>query len=332
MTSSAASVCAFLWSALGENQFVVPLLSAYAAFAIQTAMLTSVYRATGRYALGAIILDASFFAEGIAVLVVAALGGDMTNSVTCMVAIRIVWTVAVLIHLHHTAGWMFQSKIKASFREIKRLSKPAFASLSLTISTALSLQTVVVLLGIFASPAAVASYSAARTLTRVPLQAIDVINRAALPELTRARGSGDKIAYERTNRLILLATLALLAPALMAISTLGPWAFNRFSGGNITFEPLLFPVMCAVVLTQGLWSSLSQGLTSFNVHHRFSYPYLVLSGGVATSPVLFGNSAHPCTWVAIATLVAEIIMLGLVWRLSKTDTPQWTAIAVGKPR
>lgn len=328
--SAIASIFAFMWFDPSSNYYVIPLLSVYAAFAIQTSMLTSVYRAIGRYALGAVILDASFFLEGIAVLAIASFGGNMTNSVACMVALRILWTVAVLIHIRSTENWLFKSKIHASFAEIKRLANPALASLSMTISNALSLQTVVVLLGLFASPVAVASYSAARTLTRLPLQAIEVINRAALPELTRARGSGDKITYERTNRLILLATFVLLAPALAAISTLGPWAFHRFSGGNILFEPLLFPVMCLVVLIQGLWSTLSQGLTSFNIHHRFSYPYLALSGGVAASPVLFGNSTYPCTWVAAATLIAEAVMLGLVWRLSKTDARRWAPIAVGR--
>jgi O-antigen/teichoic acid export membrane protein len=198
------------------------VLVIYSIVLVQGSVIGSAYQSTGRYAQGTLFWDLISPAEAVAILTVALLGGGMCAVALSMSIVRIIGTAAYYHWLQRCEPWLRIGLKHASLNEIKRLANPAVASLSMTLSSALSLQGLTLTLGIFVSPAATAVFATARLLTRVPLQLTALAGRASLPEMTAA--------HVRNDRPI-VAMLALISLSSTAVIVV----LNRpgFAGGRL---------------------------------------------------------------------------------------------------
>ena len=213
----------------------------------------------------------------------AALGGGVVGAALSMTAVRIAGAVIYYACLRRFEPWVRLGWSHASIAEIRRLSRPALASLSMTLSTALSLQGTVLALGLTATPAAAAVFATARLLTRTPLQFIGLVNRATLPEMTAAYARRDVALSARLILLNLAATALVAAPSALVFTCAGPWLLEHLSKGRLSASTMLFAWLAAVATLQGAWNTVGQFLYSMNRQQTFSHYYLLVGGLVAAA-------------------------------------------------
>jgi O-antigen/teichoic acid export membrane protein len=295
------------------------ILVAYSAIAVQMNYFTAGYQGTRRYAEGTFLYDLTTPVETVALIAACLLNGGMTSAALAMLAVRVVATFAYYMRLLHYEPWMKVGWSHASTETIKRLVHPAFASLSMTLSTALSLQGLILSLGFFVSPAATAIFATARMITRIPLQVVGLTSRATLPEMTAAFSTGDKALSARLIILNLGFTAAISVPFTLALIGIGPYMLEVLSRHRLHAGTELFVWLALIALFQAIWSVFAQFLFAINLPHKFAYHYLVLAAVTAAAPILVGHT-ETITRSAIVWCAAEAIMLAIVYRAWRAES------------
>lgn len=322
-----ALVCGVSWMLLGlaaaihakfaaepDVMVAASFLVAYAFLAIQSSIIQAAYRCTGRYAVGTLGLDVMTFIEALAVLAVALTGHGMAQAAAAMAILRMVGLVMFYVWITVREKWIHVGVRHASVSAIRRLLHPALATLTLAGANALALQGVVVGLGLASTPAVAASFSAARSLCRMPLQASDIFGRASVPEMTRAMATGERALFTKLTLMNIASALAILLPSGLFLALVGNDLGAWMSHGALFFPPWLFPLLSLSVVFQGVWIAAGQSLVSINKHHVFSYVYLALAAVLASAPWLLRGSENAASAVAGAAVVVDAIMvLFVLW-------------------
>ncbi|MGL9621361.1 hypothetical protein QRQ56_25430 [Bradyrhizobium sp. U531] len=285
----------------------------YSVAAVQMSLVAAGYQSTGRYAQGTFLYDLIGPAETAALLGAALLGGGMTAVAASMTAVRIVGTLAYYLWLRTREPWIKLGFAHASWGEVKRLANPAVASLSMTLSSALSLQGLTLTLGLFVSPAATAAFATTRLLTRVPLQFTALMSRASLPEMTAAHTRGDRPIVASLALVSLLSTAIVVVPSTIVFIAYGPVALTLLSKGELHADASLFFWLALTAAFQACWTTVGQFLFALNKQQKFAYHYILLAALAAASPVFVGSTSD-LAGVAAVWCAAEFAMLLVVYR------------------
>jgi len=289
------------------------LLVIYSIGTMQMSIISVGFQSTRRYAQGTVIMDLLLPLEGFAVAGVCLAGYGIVAAAAAMTTLRIVGTVAYYLLLIRFEPWMKLGWSFASAAEIKRLSHPAIASLSMALSTALSLQGLILSIGMVVSPAAAAVFATARLLTRSPLQFIGLVNRATLPEMTAAHSQRKPVLSAKLVVLNLGVTALIAIPSAIVLVFIGPAATSILSRGRLHATALLLFWLGVTAAFQGAWNTVGQFLYAINRQQAFAYHYLALAAVIALVPWLQGKGGH-IESVAAFWCLAEGIMLVVVYR------------------
>jgi O-antigen/teichoic acid export membrane protein len=284
----------------------------------QLGLLHAAYRSTGHYALGTFLLEIQLPLEAAAIFTAAILGGGLLQAALAAVAVRALGLVVYIHVLRRVEPWIVVGAGRAQWIELRRLRRPAFASMGLSISQAVSIQGVLLALGVFVSPTTAAAFGTARTLVRAPLQLIGLVTGAIFPELAAAEARGDRMLSARLMAANLLAMPLVVVPASIGLIWLGPEGVRLLSHGELAVSREAFVWFSVMLALGGAWSVLAQPSLATNRHHRIASAYTVLCLAFAASPAL------PLSWpmverTAAFACVAELGMLGLClaeWRKS----------------
>ena len=289
-------------------------LAGFAFFVLQCHLLHGGYRSTGRYALGEVFQGLFILIEGLTVVGVALAGGRFAAAAVAMLLARILGTTIYYGYLCRVEPWFRLGSAHADRATMRRLLNPALASVSMMVSSALSLQGVVIMLGIFASPAVAASYAATRTLCRMPLQLSDLVGRATLPELSIAYARQDRRLFDRVTLLNVGTALIVALPLSLLIGAAGPFIGAQISGHEVRFDHLTFAALAIATLAQAFWSAAGQSLQATNQHHLFSYPSLLLAIAQTAAPAVLSRYGDSPGLVACVVAVCEWLMvLAVLW-------------------
>lgn len=192
----------------------------YSIVATQMSLLSVVYRATNKFATSTVMSGTLFFLEGAFALVAVLCGGGLLAVTAGYLLIRLTGYIVYLGYLKRLEPWVTFGFGSARRTTLRRLAKPSFAALLLTLSNALILQGTLLTLGWFYSPAAVAVFGAARTVSRIPLQFSGLFIRPSIPELTRAILSGNHSLVKRITTLNIAIALLTTIPFAVAVVSL----------------------------------------------------------------------------------------------------------------
>ncbi|ATC23459.1 lipopolysaccharide biosynthesis protein [Caulobacter vibrioides] len=293
----------------------ISILSIHAFFAIQMNLLHVVYRSSGNYAFGTMMQEITYPLEGFAVLAVAALGYHALAASCAMLVIRVILSANFFLNARKRAPWFHLSPKNSDVSELRRLFAPAVATFNLNVSSAISLQGIVLSLGLVSGAAMAGLFGAARTISRAPAQFTSLITRATLPELTSALARDDKRSANVIMVINIATTVFLFTPVALAIALLGPFGLKILSHGRLTADHQLFAALAAAVLIQAIWQSISQYFIAINRPQVFAFSYTLIAIAVAAAPVVL---SHPtATTAAMVALIGELAMLGVIgyaWR------------------
>jgi O-antigen/teichoic acid export membrane protein len=299
--------CVFMHAggSLNNEEAASVILVFYSLMAIQTGLTHTGFRSTGNYALGVILMDMISAIERFAVIIVALMGKNFVTAAAVMLVIRCIGQTAFHLYLQYRQPWFKLGFRHANRATLRRLLKPALASLGLAASNAFSLQGIITSIGIFLSPTSAALYSSTRTICRLPLQFSDLLSRATLPELTVAYFNNNMRRFLTLTVLNTCVAIASVLPFIVFVGFFGKFIGNFISRGGLNYtDSRLFVALAVAALFQAIWSACGQSLQAINKHHFFSFPYFCLAIVTLFSPLLkIGD--EPILWVAIASALAE---------------------------
>jgi O-antigen/teichoic acid export membrane protein len=270
-------------------------------------LLQSAYRAVGRYPYGTFLKNMfSLFAFGCMIGAVA-LGAGARTTALVFASVNVAITIFFCILVRRDIPWIEYGWQHASFAEIRKLARPAFAYMAFPLGNALSLQGSLLAVGYALGPTEVVIFSTARTVSRVALQMVQMVNTTFEPEMSIAFGAGN---YELTRTLLRRACqLALLVALVLVLVMLsfGPWFLVHWTGGHVPPSRPLLSILLAVVVLYALWSTSGTLMTSTNQHQRLA-TYYILGTSVACVLCYLMSRAYGLYGAASSLLISEIVM------------------------
>ncbi len=270
-------------------------------------LLGAAYTCVGRYPYGSFVKSIITLCAFVAMIVPVLLGRGPRAAAIVFAGANILGTIVFGIMTRRDVPWIEFGWRYAEWAEIKRLAPPAFAFMGFPIGNALNLQGTVLAVSYALGPVEVVVFSTARTVSRVALQMVQLVNQTFWPELGAAFGAGNIELVRKLHRRA-CQMAAIIALALIAVMmTLGPWFLTRWTSHKLPPSPgLLFMLMISVFFYAG-WSTSSTLLTAIN-RHRTLATYYICGTGV-TVVVTYLAARYSGLMAAAASLIlSELIM------------------------
>jgi O-antigen/teichoic acid export membrane protein len=241
-------------------------------------LMGAAYTCVARYAYGSFIKNTISLGAFAATMAPVVLGyGPRTAALVFAVA-NALGTITFGLFMRHDLPWIEFGWKHARFSEIRRLAAPAFAFMGFPIGNALNLQGTLIAVGYALGPIDVAIFASARTVSRVALQMVQLVNNAVWPELSLAYGAKNWDLLRSLHRRACQTALILATAILICMMTLGPWFLTHWTGGHVPPSRGLLAILLFGVLVYALWSTSSTLATATNLHQRLAVWYVVGTG------------------------------------------------------
>lgn len=289
-------------------------LAAQVALGFSGAVVQAGFRCAGFNAFGTTWSNLARLAEAAVAALVLVRGLSPLTLCLLTLAVRALMLAVQWVLLRRRCDWLFQPRVPADAQLLRRLLWPSLAFMAFPVGYAIALQGPIVLIGALHGSAAVAVFSAMRTLARLPVQLTNVLNNAVSPEVSRAHGEGNLGQIRRLHRTAWALTAGLGLLACAALGVLGPW-LSRLWLGPGHHDQLTLMLLLAVSWVSAVWNVSSIVLTATNAHVRLSAIFLAVNALGLGLAVLLGRLPVEAGQVGLlaALLLVEVVML--VWVL-----------------
>jgi O-antigen/teichoic acid export membrane protein len=270
-------------------------------------LLQSAYRCIGRYSYGTFMKNMFSLFAFVCILVSVVLGGGVRRTALVYAMVNIAGTLIFCILVRRDIPWIEYGWKNASFAEIRKLARPAIAFMGFPLGNALNLQGTLLAVGYALGPTEVVIFGTARTVSRIAVQLVSMVNNTFEPEMSIAYGAKN---YELTRTLLRRACqLALVVACVIVVSIMvvGPWFLTHWTGGHVPPSRPLLSILLVVVVLYALWSTSSTLMTSTNQHQRLATYYII---GTSLNCILcyFLARAYGLYGAASSLLVSELVM------------------------
>jgi O-antigen/teichoic acid export membrane protein len=290
-----------------DTKWIIFYLGVTVLFGQIEQLLQSAYRCIGRYAYGTFLKTLFSLVAFASMILAVALGCGPRITALVFATINIAITILFCILVRRDIPWIEYGWGHASFAEIRRLARPAIAYMGFPIGNALSLQGSLLAVGYALGPVAVVVFSVARTVSRVALQMVQMVNSTFEPEMSIAYGAGN---YDLTRTLLRRACQLALIVAFIVVTvmlTVGPWFLTHWTSGHVPPSRTLLSILLLVVVFYALWSTSATLMTSTNQHQRLATYYILGTSLTCVACFVFAR-----VWglygAAASLLISEIVM------------------------
>ncbi len=270
-------------------------------------LLQSAYRCIGRYPFGSFIKSIMSLSAFACMILSVAFGAGPRVTALVFAAANVTGTMALCIKVRRDIPWIEYGWSHASFAEIRALARPAIAFMGFPIGNALNLQGTLLAVGYALGPTAVVVFGTARTVSRVALQMVQMVNTTFEPEMSIAYGARNiplvRSLLRRACQLALIVAFVIV----LAMMTVGPWFLHRWTGGHVPPSRVLLDILLLVVILYALWSTSSVLMTSTNQHQRLA-TYYVIGTSIACTFCYFLARWFGLYGAAASLLVSELVM------------------------
>lgn len=299
-----------------EASLVLLLLVIHILLGFQGGLLNGGFWAAARYPTGMSLTALIQLLEfGGMALAVALWGGPVQAALGYLVG-RFIGTSLMWIGQKRVSPWLGFGIRHASFSELRRLTAPAFASLTFPLGNALNIQGMRLVVGLVLGPAAVAAFVPMRTLSNLALQPRLMVNRLVEPEMAMAFGKDDKTLFRKlfldSCRISFWGCLAIA----FALIPAAIWIFPWWTGGKVFIDWPTYIFLLLAVLMNGTWFTALMVPYATNRHGVIAVYYSLLYGLGALSGALFLAIYFGLIGPAMALLIAESIMALVVIKVA----------------
>ena len=270
-------------------------------------LLQSAYRCVGRYPYGGFIKSSMSLAAFGIMLVPVVMGKPPRTVALWFAAANVAGTLLLCVLVKRDIPWIEYGWRYARFAEIKRLTLPAFAFMGFPMGNALNLQGTLMAVGYAMNPFAVVVFSTARTVSRVSLQMVQMVNSSFEPEFSKSFAQSDTGLVRTLHRRACQMAL-ILAFGIVIFMTVGaPWFLTHWTHGKVPPSRPLLMILLLVVVFYSLWSTSSTIMTATNQHKRLALVY-VCATGVTVLVTYLVAKPYGLYGAAASLLLSEFIM------------------------
>jgi O-antigen/teichoic acid export membrane protein len=270
-------------------------------------LLQSAYRCIGRYPFGTLIKSMLSLGAFACMIVAVTLGAGARMTALVFASANVAGTVLLCFLVRRDIPWIRFGWQHASFAEIRKLARPAIAFMGFPIGNALSLQGTLLAVSYALGPTEVVVFSTARTVSRVALQMVQMVNSTFEPEMSIAFGARN-LALTRTllRRAVQLAVFVAVA-VIVVMMSFGPWFLTHWTGGHVPPSRPLLAILLLVVLFYALWSTSATLMTSTNQHQRLA-TYYIFGTSLSCLVCYFFARRFGLFGAAASLLISETVM------------------------
>jgi O-antigen/teichoic acid export membrane protein len=237
-------------------------------------LMGAAYTCVGRYPYGSFLKSMMSLAAFAAMMVPVALGHGPRTTAAVFAAANALSTIVFGALVRHDIPWLRYGWQHARRSEIRRMSAPAIAFMGFPLGNALNLQGTLLVVGYALGPLDVVIFSTARTVSRVALQMVQMVNITFWPELSLAYGAKDDNLLRTLHRRACQLALAVAVVIVAAMMSFGPWFLTHWTGGHVPPSRGLLSILLLVVVCYALWSTSSTLVAATNQHQRLALYYI----------------------------------------------------------
>jgi O-antigen/teichoic acid export membrane protein len=270
-------------------------------------LMGAAYTCVARYSYGTFIKTTISLGAFAATMVPVVLGNGPRTAALVFATANVLGTVIFGLFMRHDLPWIEFGWRHASFAEIRRLAGPAFAFMGFPIGIALNLQGTLIAVGYALGPVEVAIFASARTVSRVALQMVQMVNNTVWPELSLAYGAKNFALLRSLHRRACQTALILASAILVCMMAFGPWFLTHWTGGHVPPSRHLLAILLFGVLIYALWSTSSTLATATNKHQRLAAWYVVGTGVTVIFTYLLARR-YGLYGAAGSLIISEVIM------------------------
>lgn len=270
-------------------------------------LLQSAYRCVGRYPYGSFVKNLISLTAFGCMIGAVALGSGPRRTALVFASANITGTLLLCLMVRRDMPWIKYGWQHASFGEIRKLARPAIAFMGFPLGNALNLQGTLLAVGYAMGGTAVVVFGTARTVSRVALQMVQMVNSTFEPEMSIAYGARNYPLVRSLLRRACQLALIVATILVLAMMTLGPWFLTHWTGGHVPPSRPLLSILLLVVVLYALWSTSSTLMTSTNQHQRLAM-YYIIGTSIACILCYFLARVYGLYGAAASLLVSEFVM------------------------
>ena len=281
---------------------------------IQTNFTMSLYQATNKYALGQLFGAFSYAFQGIAVIIIAMLGGKIAAAAAASCAASFAVVAVEIGLIRRLEPWV---RIGTQFSDratLRGLLHPSAAAFALTAANSFGLHSVVLAIGFTMGPTAAAVFATVRMMTRTPLQFAGLLTRASLPELTRSLNAKNHTLTHRLMQANIVTSMIVMVPSLGVLVIWGPALLSLLSHGGMKATQTMFALLGIAALLNVMWTTLGTRLMAMNRQAEYAWIVLAVYGAVAAAPFFARGSLLE---IGLAMVIADGLVTG--WIATRKD-------------
>lgn len=299
----------------GEMRLAIASLAGYACLIMTTALLQGVFRSNQRFALGTLHSTVTTLLENGLLILIVYLGHGLAIGAMALLLGRSAGLAAMFVTASTLRTGLLPSVFDGSADVRRALLGPALAAMAIPLATAFLLQGTVAALGFVAGAAVVPAFVAARTLSRIGLQASQILTTALMPEFGAASALGEQRSVRRMFVTVLATASAIALPFALVLALAGQVIVHAWSNGHLQPSANLMLAIAASALFGGIWNPLSNLMLAINRQAEFAIAYAVLAALGVGFTVLAAPSLGN-TGAAAALALVDFGMLLIVGRFA----------------
>ena len=295
------------WMSASDTRWIVFYLGISVLLGQFEQLMSSAYNSVGRYPYGAFIKSMLSLVAFGAMLVPVILGYGPRTTALVFAAANALGTLTLGILVRRDIPWIRYGWQHARISELRRMAGPAVAFMGFPIGTSLNLQGTLLAVGYALGPLDVVIFSTARTVSRVALQMVQMVNFSFWPELSLAYGSKNESLFRDLHRRSCQLALAIGVVVVACMMSFGPWFLHHWTGGHVPPSRPLLAILLFVVVLYALWSTSSTVVSATNQHQKLSAYFLTATSITIVCTFLLAHR-YGLYGAAASLMIAEIIM------------------------
>ena len=307
-----------------DAKWVIFWLGLSVLFSQLEGLIGAAYTCVGRYPYGTFIKSVLVLISFAIMLVPVVLGYGVRATALALSLSNAAGSLFFCILIRRDIPWVRYGWEHARFSEIRRLSGPAVAFMGFPIGNALNLQGTLLAVGHVLGSADVVIFATARTVSRVALQMVQMVNTTFWPELSISFGAGNLPLVRSLHRRSCQMALAIALVLIATMMTIGPWFLTHWTAHKVPPSPRLLFLLLVTVFLYSLWSTSSTLLTAVNQHKRLSLNYLVATGLTIIATALMARRyglLGAAGSLILSELIMDVYVLPASLRLSQDTWP-----------
>jgi O-antigen/teichoic acid export membrane protein len=261
-----------------EVVIVISMLVFQVFFDLQTGLIGTGYRCDGHFALGTMVTNLQRFTEFLVAAVALCCGAHLVVLALSVMLTRLAGNTLSMLYVRSLSPWLAYGWRHADLVTLKQITSPALTFMGFPIGHALSLQGMIMIVGIVFNPATVVLFSTSRTLTRFVWQVLNAITNTIWVELSTAFGANEIALARSLHRRACQAAMWLAVVSSAALFLAGPLIFRLWTRGAVPFDPTLFGLLLLVVIANSLWATSYAVILAVNRHQQLAAVYITAAG------------------------------------------------------